>query len=109
MCKFKFDRETRSGTYDMDLQVSCLIDDEGMYEDVPAKNVAITLEFDFVIGRPAKTDGPPERCYPAEDFELTITDVTCAETMHQELADAMIESQRDKLEEYLSEKVQENY
>jgi len=42
------------------------------YEDKHGEEKAIEVHYTFSKGRPAKTYGPPENCYPAEDAEVDI-------------------------------------
>ena len=43
----------------------------------------LSVEFDYYPGRPGKTSGPPENCYPDEPAEVEVRKVVCIGCQHQ--------------------------
>lgn len=47
-------------------------EDHFRFLDAGYDGLRVEIEYSFTAGYPAKTDGPPERCYPGQDDEVEI-------------------------------------
>ena len=48
-------------------------EDHFRFLDPGYDGLVVDIEYSFTAGYPAKTDGPPEKCYPGQDDEVEIT------------------------------------
>lgn len=66
---------TTTYTWDFDHLPAAFIamwEDHFRFLDPAADGLCVEIEYHYSQGTPGKTDGPPERCYPAEDPEVEI-------------------------------------
>lgn len=57
----------------------CIYTHREQFTDDVELIIELVVEYNFTPGRPARGDGPPDRCVPAIDPQIDITRIACQE------------------------------